>query len=65
MAKKDLPKGFACETCNKWHDYGMYVYAHWTDILRHQCDNCGAEHSIVKGQAWLKKKGRVPKASAA
>ena len=61
---KELPKGFACETCGKFHSYSLYVYAHVRDVLKHVCDNCGAKHSIVNLSAKQTAKGRVPKRTA-
>lgn len=50
-------KGFTCE-CGKYHAYAMYVYAHWQDLLKHTCDQCGAKHDILLGHATLRRKGK-------
>lgn len=52
-----MAKVFVCE-CGTYHKFVMYVAAHWRDILRHTCENCGAVHTIQMGYATLKKKGR-------
>ena len=54
-------KGFTCETCNKWHKFPAYVYAHTRVLLTHSCDNCGAKHGIVMLHAGQTKKGRLTK----
>lgn len=51
-AKKSLAKGFKCE-CGEWHDFVVYVYAHWDDTLYHKCLDCGRQHSIMGGKAKL------------
>lgn len=56
-SQRPLPKGFNCETCGKWHDFSMYVYAHTTVTLKHKCD-CGAEHKIINLTAEQTKKGK-------
>jgi hypothetical protein len=48
----DLPKGFKCKSCGTFHEFSMWVYAHWRDILTHNCE-CGATHSIRIGKARL------------
>ena len=58
------PKGYNCETCDIWHEFPMYVYAHMRVVLKHKCDNCGAVHSIVMGTAKQSKKGRKPRESS-
>lgn len=60
-----IRQGFNCETCGKWHQFSMYVFAHSRDVLKHKCDNCGAEHSIVMMHAKQTKKGKSGKSSAA
>jgi len=56
----EVPKGFTCE-CGTFHRYGLYVYAHWRDVLVHVCSKCGAMHHIIMGHVTLKKKGKMPK----
>lgn len=46
----DVPKGFACTACGKFHEFSFYVYAHTRDKLVHTCD-CGARHTIVNLRA--------------
>ena len=57
----ELAKGFNCETCGKFHQFSMYVYAHMRDPLTHHCE-CGAKHSIFMATAKQTKKGRAKKA---
>lgn len=52
----ELPQGFTC-ACDTFHKYPGYVYAHWREVLPHTCDDCGAEHEIILGNARLTKKG--------
>jgi len=47
---EDGQKGFVCSRCDKYHDFSMYVFAHWNQELEHKCD-CGARHSIQRGIA--------------
>jgi len=61
---KDLPKGFDCKTCGKFHRFDPYVFAHSRDLLVHTCDNCGAKHEIIMFHATQKKKGKLPKVKA-
>ena len=58
---KPPPKGYSCGTCTKWHDFPLYVYAHSRDVLKHECDNCGARHNIVMMYATQTKKGKPPR----
>lgn len=53
-----MPKGFSCTTCDKWHEFGFYVAAHWTLPLTHTCDVCGAKHRVLEGKAKLVKRGK-------
>ncbi len=55
----DAAKGFNCETCDKWHVFGIYVMAHWSDVLTHTCD-CGAKHTICAGRVRQFKPGKKP-----
>lgn len=50
--KKADPKGFTCE-CGKFHEFGVWVFAHWYEDLVHTCPECGAKHDILKGKATL------------
>lgn len=54
---KETPKGFGCE-CGKFHEFGVYVAAHWQEDLRHTCDKCGATHAVQRGHVRLLKVGR-------
>lgn len=54
MGTKELPNGFRCE-CGKFHEFPSYVLAHWYDLIVHTCDNCGAKHQVVAGNALLLK----------
>lgn len=55
-----FPTGFKCETCGKFHEFGKYVAAHWRTILKHKCDRCDAEHTVICGSAKLRKRGVIP-----
>jgi len=48
----DLEKGYTCE-CGKFHEYPVYVYAHWGIELAHTCDECKRKHMILEGLATL------------
>lgn len=52
MSKKSLPKGFKCE-CGTFHEFTVYVYAHWTMPLTHDSCPCGRIHSVCEGKARL------------
>lgn len=43
---KDIPKGFNCSACGKYHEFGVYVVAHFREELIHTCE-CGAKHSVI------------------
>lgn len=49
--EKALPTGFDCSQCNKRHEFGPYVAAHWDMMLIHTCDGCGALHHVRQGIA--------------
>lgn len=60
MKKKDEPKGFNCKnrTCKKWHDFGVYIFAHWDEEFIHTCSKCGQTHLVCRGKvkkllAWV------------
>lgn len=55
-----LAKGFNCGTCNTFHRYDLYVYAHTRDVITHTCA-CGAQHKIVMLNAKQSRKGKVKK----
>jgi len=50
-----MEKGFTCE-CGKFHEFGVWVAAHWDMPLVHTCDSCGAKHNVLRGMVSLKKK---------
>lgn len=52
------PTGYQCLGCGQHHDFPMYVFAHWRDIIHHTCDHCGMRHSIVAGTAGPSIRGR-------
>ena len=60
MSSKQLPKGFNCTTCDTVHTFPAYVFAHWDEELHHSCDNCGAKHSILGGDAEQIEEGIKP-----
>ena len=47
-----MAKGFTCE-CKTYHEYPLYVAAHWREALTHTCQDCGRQHSIFAGKATL------------
>ena len=55
----DMPEGFNCATCGKRHEFGMYVAAHWDELLTHTCDSCGAQHHVQRGVAEQIKAGNA------
>lgn len=59
----DTPKGFACATCGKFHEFSGWVYAHWRERLTHTCE-CGARYSICRGRAIQTKRGKKPHGDA-
>lgn len=60
---ESMPKGWTCG-CGTFHEFGVYVAAHWSDRLKHTCDRCGATHDVQRGVIKLLKKGREVKADA-
>lgn len=52
-------KGYNCKTCGERHDFPAYVYAHWGEMLTHECDKCGAKHRILSGRATQVKRGKA------
>ncbi len=42
--------GYTCGTCNTYHEYPFYVYAHHEETLIHTC-GCGSRYSICSGVA--------------
>lgn len=55
--KKPIPNGFHCVTCNKWHPFSAYVYAHANVHLVHTCD-CGAKHELLNFRVEQTKRGK-------
>lgn len=55
-----LPEGYECVTCGMAHKFPAYVFAHWSALLLHVCESCGAEHEMCKGAVSLIKPGVVP-----
>jgi hypothetical protein len=55
-----MTKGFTCE-CGKYHEFGVWVVAHWREPLTHTCE-CGRVHHVRLGVAVLKR--RIPKPKA-
>ena len=55
----EIAKGYFCKTCDKWHEFSAYVYAHSFVRLMHKCDDCGAEHKILNCKAKQIKRGKV------
>jgi hypothetical protein len=49
---------FICE-CGRVEALGCYVAAHWREILKHTCADCGRTHKVCCGYV---DKGRKPKA---
>lgn len=51
-------EGFFCE-CGEFHEFGVYVMAHWDELLIHTCDKCGRQHEVKRG--WVTPKKLVRK----
>ena len=45
---EELQKGFTCE-CGEFHEFCVYVYAHWYDELNFEC-KCGVTSYIDAGE---------------
>jgi hypothetical protein len=57
-----LGESWPCE-CGKRHPLtGAYLAAHWDEALKHECDNCGAEHEVRRGSVTLIKAGKKARA---
>ena len=50
-------KGYTCE-CGKFHEFPMYVHAHWDTELTNRC-TCGRKHLILRGFATELKNQRL------
>lgn len=63
LTPEGRPKGFKCHTCLDYHEFDVYVLAHWHDRLVHECPGCGTKHAIRSGSATKvrgPRKGWVP-----
>ena len=60
MKETEIPKGFTCE-CGKFHDFGVYVMAHWSELLVHTCPECGRRHDVQRGRVALKRERKTKK----
>jgi len=49
--KEELPKGYDCPACGRFHRFSPWVYAHWDIAITHSC-NCGVEATILMGRAY-------------
>jgi hypothetical protein len=56
---EQLPKGYTC-ACGMEHKYPSYVYAHWREVLTHECDKCGRKNKTVCGVATIARRGKAP-----
>lgn len=50
--KRPSAKGFTCE-CGTFHEFAVYVAAHWSVELIHECSDCKRKHAIKHGGARL------------
>ena len=53
--KSDKP--FQCTWCGEEHEMSLYVAAHWTTLIIHTCDVCGAKHDLYRGSLHRSKDG--------
>ena len=44
----ELPKGYIC-VCGVFHQFAVWVYAHWHIPIDATCDKCGQHNTIVRG----------------
>lgn len=47
-AEDRLPLGFIC-TCGERHKFPPYVYAHYRELMRFQCEKCKTAWDICLG----------------
>lgn len=40
--------GIKCD-CGHFEKFGLYVHAHWNDILTYTCEKCGNKCDIRRG----------------
>lgn len=52
--------GWDCTWCGKHEAFGVWVAAHWRELLSHTCE-CGAEHDLKAGVIRRMKDGRTKK----
>jgi hypothetical protein len=59
-AVPQLPKGFECKTCGQFNEFPAYVFAHWSELLVHDCPRCGAQHEVCRGAVDQTVPGKKP-----
>jgi len=45
------PHGYICAVCKHANKFTGFVFAHWRDVLKTNCEGCGAPHTVVTGHA--------------
>jgi len=59
-SKSGMTKAFECG-CGKEEVLGSYVFAHWNDVLYHNCE-CGRRNKLRSGVVWTPEKAPRKKA---
>lgn len=44
----NLPKGYIC-ICGTFHEFVLWVYAHWNEDIDATCTKCGHHNTIRRG----------------
>jgi hypothetical protein len=50
LSKEERPKGYTCQSCGRFHEFGVYVQVRWNEKLKHRCE-CGARYEVMRGKA--------------
>jgi len=45
---KRLKKGFTCK-CGQYEEFGLYVAAHWDEVLIFTCPSCQRQYKVLRG----------------
>lgn len=45
-----ITRGYTCPHCGAAHTFDAYVFAHWNDVLVHQCPSCKRKNKLRCGK---------------
>lgn len=55
MNESTQRSGFTCQ-CGEYHEFSIWVHAHWNELLTFTCPTCNAKYDILRGIAMLDKR---------